>query len=92
MAEVNDSCHDNWKLHRVHDLIGVGRPPRDLQWPGNSRYREDPFLGDELTSPMCRSTVWIRRLAPGTKSFECTSFSTANTIPSFTRRPIAVLY
>jgi len=40
---------------------------------------------------MCRSTVCIRRLAPGRRSFEVTSFSTARTTPSFTRIPIAVL-
>jgi hypothetical protein len=41
--------------------------------------------------PMCRSTVWIRRFAAGISSFECTIFSTASTIPSLTRSPIAVL-
>lgn len=40
---------------------------------------------------MCRSTVCIRLFAPGNRSLEVTSFSTANTTPSLTRRPIAVL-
>lgn len=43
------------------------------------------------TTPTCLSTVCIRRFALGRRSFEVTSFSTARTTPSLTRRPIAVL-
>jgi len=43
------------------------------------------------TKPMCLSTVCIRRFAPGRRSLDVTSFSTARTTPSFTRIPIAVL-
>lgn len=41
--------------------------------------------------PIWRSALWIRRLAPSTRSLDWTSFSTAKTTPSLTRRPIAVL-
>lgn len=40
---------------------------------------------------MCLSTDCIRRFALGRRSLDVTSFSTASTTPSFTRRPIAVL-
>ena len=43
------------------------------------------------TRPMCLSIVCMRLLASGTRSLEWTSFSTASTTPSFTRRPMAVL-
>jgi hypothetical protein len=42
------------------------------------------------TIPACRSTVAILLLAPGTSSFDWTSFSTARTTPSLHRRPITV--
>lgn len=43
------------------------------------------------TMPICLSIDCIRLFAPGTRSLEWMSFSTAKTTPSFTRRPIAVL-
>ena len=42
------------------------------------------------TIPACKSTVAILLLAPGTRSFDWTSFSTARTTPSLHRRPITV--
>ena len=43
-----------------------------------------------LTIPTCLSTVDIRLLELATKSFDMTSFSTANTTPSLHLRPMAV--
>ena len=40
--------------------------------------------------PTCSSTWNILLFAPGSYSFDVTSFSTANTTPSFPRRPITV--
>ena len=45
----------------------------------------------DYTMPMCLSMLNILLFAPLSYSFDCTSFSTPNTIPSLPRIPIAVL-
>jgi len=60
--------------------------------PSGSLYHLIKGAGGRRTTPMCLSTVCIRRFAFGRRSLDVTSFSTARTTPSLTRRPIAVLY
>jgi hypothetical protein len=43
------------------------------------------------TMPMCFSTVWTRRLVPGTSILEISIFSTPSTTPSLHCRPTTVL-
>lgn len=73
----------------VRDVAAVRKKPcgsLDMMCPGKNMWENEGF-----TMPICLSTVWMRRLAPGTRSFEWMSFSTARTTPSWTLRPIAVL-
>lgn len=74
------------RAHRPEiDRAHIRTPCATLTWTAQQENERG------LTKPICSSTANIRRLEPGTINFDSTRFSTANTTPSLTLRPIAVL-